>query len=155
MIHQSSQGADKFEAGDKVWLDGKNLALAYESCKIAPLHHGPFIIKDIIGPITYRLVLPATWKIHPVFTVDRLTRFQENDIHGPNYTEPPPDLVDGKNEYEIEAILKHKTKGRKKKLSLLVAWKGYPASENTWLSESDFVNASDILHEYKERHSLQ
>ena len=100
-------------------------------------------------------MLPTTWKIHPVFTVDRLTRFRENDIHGPNYTEPPPDLVDSENKYEIEAILKHKTKGRKKKLSLLVVWKGYPASENMWLSESDFVNASDILHEYKNCHSLQ
>ena len=100
-------------------------------------------------------MLPTTWKIHPVFTVDRLTCFQENEIHGPNYTEPPPDLVDSENEYEIEAVLKHKTKGRKKKLSFLVVWKGYPASKNTWLSESDFANASDILHEYKEHHSLQ
>ena len=111
MIHRSSRGTDKFEVGDKVWLDGRNLSLAYESRKIAPLRHGPFTVKDVIGPIMYRLVLPTTWKIHPVFTVDRLTHFRENDIHRPNYTEPPPDLVDGENEYEIEAILKHKTKG--------------------------------------------
>ena len=31
MIHRSSRGADKFEVGDKVWLDGRNLSLAYES----------------------------------------------------------------------------------------------------------------------------
>ena len=155
MIHRSSRGADKFDVGDKVWLDSKNLALVHESRKIAPLRHGPFVIKDVIGPITYRLVLPTTWKIHPVFTVDRLTRFQENDIHGPNYTKPPPDLIDGTDEYKVEAILKHRVKGRKKKLSLLVAWKGYPASENTWLSESDFVNAPDVLLDYKTRHSLQ
>lgn len=90
-----------------------------------------------------------------MYQVDRLVRYQENNIHGPNYIEPPPDLIDGEEEFEIEAILKHRTRGRKKKLFYLVTWKGYPESENTWLTESDFANASNILLEYKEHHSLQ
>jgi hypothetical protein len=35
--------------------------------KIAPKMEGPFKIKEVLGPVTYRLKLPETWRIHDVF----------------------------------------------------------------------------------------
>ena len=32
--------------------------------KMAPKREGPFEIEEVIGPVTYRLKLPETWKIH-------------------------------------------------------------------------------------------
>jgi hypothetical protein len=35
--------------------------------KIAPKREGPFEIDEVLGPVTYSLKLPKTWKIHDVF----------------------------------------------------------------------------------------
>jgi hypothetical protein len=48
-----------------------------------------------------------------------------NGLPGPNYTRPPPDLIDGEEEYEVESILKSRRYGRGRKVQYLVKWKGY------------------------------
>ena len=68
---------------------------------------GPFEILEVLGPLTYRLQLPKQWKRHAVFHATLLTPYHENATHGPNFLEPPPDLVDGEEEYEVEAIVSH------------------------------------------------
>ena len=55
-----------FKKGDKVWLNSRNLKTIYHK-KMAPKREGPSIIAKVLGPITYRLQLPALWKIHNVF----------------------------------------------------------------------------------------
>jgi len=55
-----------FKKGDKVWLNYRNLKTIYHK-KIAPKCQGPFIIAKVLGPITYRLQLSASWKIHNIF----------------------------------------------------------------------------------------
>jgi hypothetical protein len=49
--------------------------------------------------VNYRLELPTQWSIHPVFHIDLLTPYKETIMHGPNYTRPTPELVDGEEEY--------------------------------------------------------
>ena len=55
-------------------------------------------------------------------------------------------VVDGKEEYEVEAIRKHKGKGAR--CLYLVMWKGYPIIEASWEPESLLQNAPLILEEY-------
>ena len=43
-----------------------------------------------------------------MFHATLLTPFKENNIHRPNYLNPPPDLIDGEPEYEVEAINAHR-----------------------------------------------
>ena len=57
-----------FEKGQKVWLDSQNLKTSYHK-KIGPKREGPFEIEEVLGPVTYRLKLPISWKIHNVFHV--------------------------------------------------------------------------------------
>ena len=59
---------------------------------------------------------------------------------------PPPVLVDGELEYDVEAILHHRGKGAQHKYIIL--WKGYPLLEATWELESHLLNAPDILTSY-------
>jgi hypothetical protein len=125
---QSKKEGRTFKEGDRVWLEGRNLHLDQPSAKLAPKRHGPFIIKRVLSPITYQLTLPHQWKIHDVFHVDLLTPYIETDFHGPNYTRPPPDLIDGEEEYEVESILKSRRYGRGRKVQYLVKWKGYTDS---------------------------
>jgi hypothetical protein len=91
----------------KVWLEAKNLPLQYGSPKLAPRHHGPFKITREILPVAYQLDLPHQWNIHPIFHASLLTPFIGTDLHGPNFSRPPPDLIQGKVEYEVEDIRAH------------------------------------------------
>ena len=55
-----------FKKGDKVWLDSRNLKTVYHK-KMKPKQEGPFPITEVLGPVTYRLQLPAMWRIHNIF----------------------------------------------------------------------------------------
>ena len=100
-----------FKAGQKVWLDARHLKLGYNK-KISTKREGPFLIEEKLGHITYWLELPKTWKIHPTFHAVLLSLYHETEVHGPNFMKPPPDLVEGEYEYEVERILKHRKQGR-------------------------------------------
>jgi hypothetical protein len=94
-----------FEEGEQVWLEGLNLKTHHPMAKLAPRRYGPFPINKKLSPVTYQLSLPSSMKIHPVFHVDLLTRYQETTAHGPNYEWPPPDIIDGEPEWEVEKII--------------------------------------------------
>jgi hypothetical protein len=48
----------QFKVGDAVWLEAKNLALPYQTRKLAPKRHGPFTITKEVSAVAYRLQLP-------------------------------------------------------------------------------------------------
>jgi hypothetical protein len=96
-----------WKTGQLVWLEGKNLPLPYGTAKLTPRQHRPFKITKIISPVAVQLKLPAQWNIHPVFHVSLLTPYTETPSHGPNFMQPPPDLIDGEEEYKVEQIHSH------------------------------------------------
>ena len=59
---------------------------------------------------------------------------------------PSPVVVDGEEEFEVEAILRHKGSGARRLYQVL--WKGYPITEASWEPESHLCNAPQILEEY-------
>jgi len=63
MKDQSMVKFSPFLKGDKVWLEARNLKCLYENCKLAPKREGPFLISEVLSPITYRLAIPTKWKI--------------------------------------------------------------------------------------------
>ena len=95
-----------FKKGDQVWLDLRNLKTIYHK-KMAPKQEGLFEITEVIRPVTYRLKLPATWKIHDVFHTTLLQQYRENEVYSTNFPKPPPELVNGEEVYEVENILRH------------------------------------------------
>ena len=60
-----------------------------------PKREGPFVITEVLGPVTYRLLLPASWRIHNVFHATLLRKYKENEVYGENFMETPPELVEG------------------------------------------------------------
>src|SRR6266511_1447867 len=90
-----------FDIGQKVWLEGTNLMLSYNK-KIKTKCEGPFKVQEKLTPVTYQLELPKKWKMFNTFHVALLMPYKENGIHGPNFPHPPPDLVEGQEEWEIE-----------------------------------------------------
>jgi hypothetical protein len=74
-----------FTIGQKVWLDTRKIKTNYHK-KIAPKQEGPFDIEEVLGPVTYRLKLPITWKIHNVFHAVLLKPYVETEVHGENFS---------------------------------------------------------------------
>ena len=107
---------------------------------------GPFAISKVISPVAYRLSLPPAWRIHPVFHASVLKAYRRSPEFIREETPPPPILVDDVEEYEVEAILRHKGKGARRRY--LVLWKGYPVTEASWEPESSLQNAPRILSDY-------
>ena len=62
---------------------------------------------------------------------------------------PSPIVVDGEEEFEVEAILRHKGSSARRLYQVL--WKGYPITEASWEPESHLRNAPQILEEYLRR----
>ena len=151
MKEQISSKFHPWKSGDKVWLEGRNLKLHYPSKKLTPKREGLFEIIQVISPVVYKLQLPPTWKIHDVFYASLLSSYRETPEHGPNFSNPPPDLIRGEEEYEIDKILSHhRTQGQRQ---YLVSWKGYSAAENTWELEGNLQHAQTLLKAYKLCHS--
>jgi len=100
------------------------------------------------GAVAYQLKLPSEMKIHNVFHVDLLLPYKETKAYGPGYTRPPPDLIKGEEEYEVESIRDVRCKGHSRKCKYLVHWKGYPASDDSWVSQ-DNLNALKLLEEFQ------
>jgi Chromo (CHRromatin Organisation MOdifier) domain len=143
-----------WKVGQSVWLEGKNIPLPYGTVKLAPRWHGPFKIDKIISPVAVRLLLPTQWNIHPVFHTSLLTPFSETPAHGPNFTRPPPDLIDGEEEYEVEQIRSHWRWGCCKTMQYLIKWKGYPKSDNTW-ENADQIHAPALIKLYHQVNALE
>ena len=143
----------KFEIGDKVWLDTRNLHLK-TTRKLTPRRLGPFEVIEEISPVVYKLRLPKAWRIHDVFHVSLLTPQVTTPEYGIPEEPPLPELVDGESEFKVENILQHKYVGRKKEIRYLVQWCGYSRAESTWEPEEHLRNALEVLEAYKSSHHL-
>jgi hypothetical protein len=140
-----------FEEGDQVWLEGRNLKTHHPTTKLAPRRYGPFKIAAKLSPVNYRLTLPPSMKIHPVFHVDLLTKYRETEAHGPNYERPAPDIIEGEPEWEVEKIIKSRLHGRPRQLQFLIRWRGFPSSEDSWVPEPD-LSAPDLVKAFYDMH---
>jgi hypothetical protein len=140
----------KYQVGDQVWLEGRHLHTNQPTVKLAPKRHGPFKVIQVMSPVNYQLELPTQWSIHDVFHTDLLTPYRETPTHGANYQRPPPDLREGMEEYEVEKVLDSRRYGcTGAKLQYLIAWKGYPDSDNQWVNWDDAEGAQEAILEFK------
>ena len=151
MADRQKSNFTPFKKGDKVWLDSRNLKTTYHK-KMKPKREGPFKITEVLGPVTYRVKIPATWRIHNVFHATLLRQYKENEIYGQNFNKPPPELLEGEEVYEVETILYHGKRGRG--YQYYVKWQGYPISDASWEPENSFFDDGDTLTQYKLRHNL-
>ncbi|GJP62476.1 hypothetical protein CLOP_g19532 [Closterium sp. NIES-67] len=102
-----------------------------------------------VTPVTFRLRLPATWKIHNAFHVQLLKPYRDpNTVFTGRQPLPLPlVLVHDEPEYEVASMLAHRRR-RNGTVELLIRWKGYDPSEVTWVPESEMGNARRPLREY-------
>jgi len=142
-----------FPVKSKVWLEGTNLQLPSNiTPKLSPRRYRPFEVVSQISKVAYKIKLPPTWKIHDVFHASLLTPYKETDQHGPNFLEPPPDILEGEPEWEVEQILKEQLFSRWKKKQYLVHWKGYLPAHDSWVNSED-LHTPDLLADFESQPS--
>jgi hypothetical protein len=93
-----------FTVGQKVWLDTRNMKTNYHK-KMAPKREGPFEVEEVLGPVTYQLKLPTTWRVHNVFHAVLLKPYIKTEVHRENFLRPILDILDGEEVYNVETIL--------------------------------------------------
>jgi hypothetical protein len=102
---KSNRELRTLQVNQKVWLDTCNLKTKVPSKKLAPKRYGPFQITEKVSAVVYRLKLLQHFRIHDVFHVDLLIPFNQNQTYGEAFPQPPPDLIEGGEEYEVEEII--------------------------------------------------
>ena len=121
----------QYKPRDQVWLEVTHLKLPHQGFKLNPKQYGPFKILSAISPVAFKLELPVSWTIHLVFHASLLTPYIKTHAHGPNYSCPPPDLINDEEQYEVEQIRNHWHHRHSRTLQYLIKWWGYPESDNT------------------------
>ncbi|KAG2717009.1 hypothetical protein I3760_03G154300 [Carya illinoinensis] len=102
--------------------------------KLAPRFYGPFQIVQKLGMVAYKLDLPESSKIHPVFLVSCLKKKLGQHIT-PLPTLPPTDSS-GQMQPEPQQILERRLqkKGNHAVTEVLVSWVGATAEDASWES---------------------
>jgi len=143
--------APVFNPGDKVFLDASDIRTTCPLQKLSHRRLGPFVVERRIGPTAYRLKLPYWMKqLHPVFNVVKLTPAPDDPITGHKMEDhPPPIVIDGEAEWEVEEILDSRWHWRR--FQYLIKWKGYGHEHNSWESASE-VFAPELTAEFHRKH---
>jgi Chromo (CHRromatin Organisation MOdifier) domain len=141
-----------YQKGQKVWIEGTNIKTAHPTTKLCAKHFGPFKIMEVISPVTYRIQLPAQWKIHNSFHTTLLHPHKATELYGETFTEPPPDLIAGQEEWEVENVLASRRQGCWKKLQYLIRWKGFSKVHNSWEPPENLENAHKAIKDFHQTH---
>ncbi|SGZ26524.1 BQ5605_C024g09932 [Microbotryum silenes-dioicae] len=142
-----------FKIGDQVLLNRKNIQTSRPSSKLDSHKLGPFRIQRIISPVAFKLELPASMKIHPVFHVSLLEPYQANSLASRcSNPPPPPEIINGEEEYQVEQILDSRNNRRSRRLEYFVDWTGYGPQDRQWVSAADFDDDDSLVIEFHTRY---
>jgi len=96
--------AHKFQEGDLVWLDSKDIKIKQPADKLRLKSLGPYPISKKVRDLDYRLDLSASpsLKIHQVIHVDRLPPWKVNKVNRVRPEPPPPIEVEGEDKYKVQ-----------------------------------------------------
>ena len=131
----------RLEVGDQVWLLCKNLKTTRPLAKLNYKRLGKFKIIKKVSSHAYKLELPASMKIHPVFYVLLLEPAATDPLPGHTQPPPPPPIINDKPEYKVDKIVDSKL--IRKQLKYLVRWVGY--YDLTWEPTQNVVNSPTAI----------
>jgi hypothetical protein len=152
---------ENIEEGDYVLVNPHSLELVDvkgTGCKLIQRMIGPFEVLEKINPVVYRLRLPDTYSMHPVFNLDHLRKYHVSKEELGERTVLPEtrNYLAASEEYIVEAIIGHVIGPRKNgnQRMFRVRWEGYGPANNTWVLEWDLHNTPAIKREYLRLHKL-
>ncbi len=142
---QVNKGAGSSSTASQSQLPSGSMGLAIDlwstSClpcrKLSPRYVGPFKILRQITPVSFRLALPANYRISPTLHVSLLKPASGSrgveDQEEAGDQRAPPIIIDGEEVYRVQEVLDSSRRGR------VVDWERFGPEERSW------VNAEEIL----------
>lgn len=126
-----------FKLNEKVLLDSSNISVdKLGSAKLNDKFIGPYKIIKVNSDHSYTLQLPPHFRIHPTFHVSKLRPYHSSSTFAREQDDRPEPIITPSKElmYEVESIVDSRTVkiNNKNQKQVLVKWKHYPSSENTW-----------------------
>ena len=100
--------------------------------KLSPKFYGPFQVLHKVGEVAYKLDLPASSSIHPVFHVSCLKAKLGQQVTP--ISKLPSVSTDGNLTLEPEAILKRRTVQLRSRTitQVLIQWQGCTSDDASW-----------------------
>ncbi|KAI2645110.1 Transposon Tf2-9 polyprotein [Labeo rohita] len=133
-----------YQPGQWVWLSTRDLRLRQPCKKLTPRYVGPFKIVKQITPVSFRLALPAEYRISPTFHVSLFKPAGDpegaENLEGTASQGPTPIVVDGEEVYRVNTILD--SRRRRGQLQYLVDWEGFGPEERSWVASGDILDPS-------------
>jgi len=139
------------EPGDKVWLKSKNIRTTRPSNKLDHKQIGPYTILEKVGSRAYKLDLPASVKLHPVFHISLLEPTASTEsIPGHHQPPPAPIIIEAQQEWEVEQILD--SRQHRSKIQYRVKWNGFYDPDKTWYPAENFENSPEIIRKFRKEY---
>lgn len=129
---------------DKVYISTKNWKTNRPSRKLGEQQAGPFEVIAKEGH-SFRVQLPNSMAIHPVFNPEKLRKDPNNPLPGQNNPEPEPLYVTEDAEYEVQDIIA--VKSARGSLKYRAQWVGCD-DDPEWYPASDFKYSPLKLREF-------
>jgi len=93
-----------FKVGNKVLLNLKDYQTTEQA--LQPQYKGPFEIIEKLSLVMFWLRMLSRYRaLHPVFHASKSAQYSKSTICGQKSTPPPPTLIQGQEEWEVEKIL--------------------------------------------------
>ena len=118
----SHRRAIDFGVEDRAFVTTKNWTTDRPSCKLDHQMAGPFDITEQVGH-SYKLKLPASIKVHNVFSPNRLRKDTNDPLPRQVNNLQSPIIIDNTEEWEVQEVIA--SKKRRNKLSYWVQWTGH------------------------------
>jgi len=134
-----------------VWFLTRNVRTKRPCKKLDYKKIGPFNILAKIGSSAYKLDLPDTMKIHNTLHISLLEPYENDKLPSQRQEPPPPIIIEGEGEYELEEIVDARLYHGK--LQYWAKWTSYsPEHDKVWYPASNFENAEHARKRFHERY---
>ncbi|PRQ37125.1 putative nucleotidyltransferase, Ribonuclease H [Rosa chinensis] len=134
----------EFAVGDMIFLKlqpyRQSSIQKRKSQKLAPRYFGPYQVTAKIGKVAYKLQLPASAKIHPMFHVSLLKKKLGSSVVPRPHL--PPILDSDKSHWYPNKILDRGMfkKGNSAEIKWFVQWENSIEDDATWMNADEFMH---------------
>ena len=143
----------EFKINDLVLLNSANLTTLHigsgKNAKRKFTHRwiGPFKVLEKLKYNNYKISIPDTLKLHPVFHTSKLKPYIKDYSKSRENNIGSVILAEGDEGYLVEKIMNVRGRGKNKKY--LIKWIGYADSENSWEPAHSFAHLPDLIKEFE------